>query len=110
MSIFSKIGHAFKKGIKKVAHVGEKVVNAGGKVIKEGAHMAKDQVQQFQGIGKNIQGLTNPSNMILILGVVVVAIMVLPKVIDSAGNAGQKIGDSRAGEIAATAAAARMEA
>ena len=111
MGIFSHFGHKLSHTFK---HLGHKVSHAAGKAAHAAKDVAKAAGKQAKKIGSkitkpldNLTGMTsifNPKNIVLVLGVLVVAIVVLPKAIDSAGTAGQKIGDSKAGAAIAAKA------
>jgi hypothetical protein len=88
MSFFKKLGKSFKKGFNKVTNTVGKVAEGAAKVgVKIGGEVLST-VKDVKDIGlgqlKNISNLTSPGNIMLYAGLALAAIIVLPRVLDSA--------------------------
>ena len=87
MGFFKSLGRRLGKVAK---GAGKFAVNAGGKIIKVGGKVGGKVLSKFEKIADkgiagagNITGLLSPSNLMLYAGIGIVAIITLPKILDS---------------------------
>lgn len=83
MTIFNKIGRGLKKGLHFVGDIGKKAVKEGKKGLEYGRDFVTDTL-------KKTKESANPFDMkglLPVLGLGLVALFLLPRVLDSASNA-----------------------
>jgi len=97
MGFFHSITHSLK-------HIGHSLGKTAGKLGKTAGKVAKEVAETGKGVLDNVKNTTSllrPTNIMIYGALILGALVVLPKIIDSVGSATEKVGNTQAAQVIA---------